>query len=253
MFTVSIRNVTEQDSGEYWCGAEAAWTSDHGYKVYFTQIDLTVTDPFVPVSTSKPTQPSSSPSSSSSSESTPASPPAGFPVSTVITVSVILLLLLIAISFLFVILQKTHKNQGGTASTGRSSVQTSGNHQGVPPDICFYEEIKDTRRLPASDAGSSSVCSTAKLPTILSDTQTVYSNTELPTILCDSAVYSTAQLPIIPSDRDICSTAQLPTRLSAQKSDEGLTYAAVSFHSRATSSNDAVPQILFKKEEVSCD
>ncbi|XP_053492997.1 polymeric immunoglobulin receptor-like [Ictalurus furcatus] len=47
MLTVSIRNVTEQDSGEYWCGAEAAWTSDHGYKVYFTQIDLTVTGEFV--------------------------------------------------------------------------------------------------------------------------------------------------------------------------------------------------------------
>ncbi|KAI5614554.1 polymeric immunoglobulin receptor-like isoform X2, partial [Silurus asotus] len=44
IFTVSIRNVAEQDSGEYWCGAEAAWTSDHGYKVYFTQISLTVTD-----------------------------------------------------------------------------------------------------------------------------------------------------------------------------------------------------------------
>ncbi|KAI5614561.1 polymeric immunoglobulin receptor-like isoform X2 [Silurus asotus] len=43
IFTVSIRNVIEQDSGEYWCGAEAAWTSDHGYKVYFTQINLTVT------------------------------------------------------------------------------------------------------------------------------------------------------------------------------------------------------------------
>ncbi|XP_053492968.1 polymeric immunoglobulin receptor-like [Ictalurus furcatus] len=41
MLTVSIRNVTEQDSGEYWCGAEAAWTSDDGYKVYFTQINLT--------------------------------------------------------------------------------------------------------------------------------------------------------------------------------------------------------------------
>ncbi|XP_053539522.1 polymeric immunoglobulin receptor [Ictalurus punctatus] len=97
MLTVSIRSVTEQDSGEYWCGAEAAWTSDHGYKVYFTQIDLTVADPRVPVSASVPTKysltslpTSSSPSSSSSSSSTllllpnkhnswptPASPPAG--------------------------------------------------------------------------------------------------------------------------------------------------------------------------------
>ncbi|XP_053491718.1 polymeric immunoglobulin receptor-like isoform X4 [Ictalurus furcatus] len=88
MFTVSIRNVTEQDSGEYWCGAEAAWTSDHGYKVYFTQINLTVTGP-----------------------------PAGFPASTVITVSVILLLLLIGIIFLFVILHKKCRIQvGGVVS-----------------------------------------------------------------------------------------------------------------------------------------
>ncbi|KAI5629936.1 CMRF35-like molecule 9, partial [Silurus asotus] len=43
IFTVSIRNVTKQESGEFWCGAEAAWTSDHGYKVYFTQISLKVT------------------------------------------------------------------------------------------------------------------------------------------------------------------------------------------------------------------
>ncbi|KAI5085955.1 polymeric immunoglobulin receptor-like isoform X2, partial [Silurus meridionalis] len=47
IFTVSIRNVAKTDSGEYWCGAGAAWTSDHGYKVYFTQINLTVTGEFV--------------------------------------------------------------------------------------------------------------------------------------------------------------------------------------------------------------
>ncbi|KAF5897324.1 polymeric immunoglobulin receptor-like isoform X4, partial [Clarias magur] len=42
IFYVRFKNVTEQDSGEYWCGAEVRWT-DHGYKVYFTQIILTVT------------------------------------------------------------------------------------------------------------------------------------------------------------------------------------------------------------------
>ncbi|XP_026801293.3 polymeric immunoglobulin receptor-like [Pangasianodon hypophthalmus] len=119
IFNVSIRNVTEQDSGEYWCGA--SWKSD-GYKVYFTQINLTVTEPRVSGSTSKPTQPSSSSSSpspslasssSSSSDLIQASPPAGLPASTVITVSVILLLLfLIGIILLTLTLQKRHKMQG---------------------------------------------------------------------------------------------------------------------------------------------
>ncbi|XP_036412915.1 CMRF35-like molecule 8 [Colossoma macropomum] len=43
IFTVSISSLTEGDSGEYWCGAESDWTSDHGYKVYITQINLRVT------------------------------------------------------------------------------------------------------------------------------------------------------------------------------------------------------------------
>ncbi|XP_026801437.3 polymeric immunoglobulin receptor-like [Pangasianodon hypophthalmus] len=76
VFTVSIKNVIEQDSEEYWCGAEVAWKSDHGYKVYFTRINLTVT---------------------------------GFPVSIVITVCLTLLVLLIGISILIVTLQKRCK------------------------------------------------------------------------------------------------------------------------------------------------
>lgn len=63
-----------------------------------------------------------------------------------------------------------------------------------------FEEIQDTRRLSASDAGM-------------------------------STVYSTAQLPTIPSAQDIHSTAQLHTTLSPEKSAEGLIYATVIFHS----------------------
>ncbi|XP_026999218.1 uncharacterized protein LOC113640763 isoform X2 [Tachysurus fulvidraco] len=263
IFNVSIRSVTKQDS-EYWCGAEKAWTSDHGYKVYFTRINLTVTDPYVPVSTLKPTCPSSSSSSSlllsSSSTSssspllrltdknkswtTPASPPAGFPASTVITVSAILLLLIGTIT-VFVALQKRQKLQNSASTT---SGQDPGN-QVVPLDICVYEEIKDSRRLSASDAGISTIYSTAELPTVPSDHHTVYANSKLPTSPQDSAVYPTAQLPTIRSDL----IAQLPTSLSAAESDEGLNYTSVSFHAKSTSSNDATAKIIFKKTEVLCD
>ncbi|XP_047669170.1 polymeric immunoglobulin receptor-like isoform X6 [Tachysurus fulvidraco] len=108
IFSVSIRDVNEQDSGEYWCGAEVPWRSDQGYKVYFTRIDLTVI---------------------------------GFPASTVITVSVILLLLLIGIIILT--LQNRHKMQAaGAASVGRHSDQDSGNKKRVCLALCDYEEMK---------------------------------------------------------------------------------------------------------------
>ncbi|XP_047669131.1 polymeric immunoglobulin receptor-like isoform X8 [Tachysurus fulvidraco] len=161
IFTVNIRNVTKQDS-EYWCGAEKNWTSDHGYKVYFTRINLTVT---------------------------------GFPASTVITVSVILLLLLIGTITVFMALQKRQKLQADSAST--TSGQDPGN-QVVPLDICEYEEIKDSRRLSASDAGNSTIYSTAELPTIPSDHHTVYanSNTHKPLRFCCLTYCSTAHNPL---------------------------------------------------------
>ncbi|TSK42107.1 Serine/threonine-protein kinase pim-1 [Bagarius yarrelli] len=40
VLNMTVKDVTEQDAGEYWCGAE---TSDHRYQVYFTHIDLGVT------------------------------------------------------------------------------------------------------------------------------------------------------------------------------------------------------------------
>lgn len=43
VFSVSMRPVSREDSGEYWCGAEAGGQSEHGYKVYITRIDVTVT------------------------------------------------------------------------------------------------------------------------------------------------------------------------------------------------------------------
>ncbi|XP_053492955.1 polymeric immunoglobulin receptor-like [Ictalurus furcatus] len=138
MLTVSIRNVTEQDSAEHWCGAEAAWTSDHGYKVYFTQIHLTVTDPHVPDSASVTTKYSltSLPTSSSSSLSTPTSLKRGFPAFTVITVSVILLLLLIGVIFLIVILHKRRRMQSPGTMTPTYR-ETNGDYENDPNVLHF--------------------------------------------------------------------------------------------------------------------
>ncbi|KAB5583842.1 hypothetical protein PHYPO_G00100380 [Pangasianodon hypophthalmus] len=132
IFSVSIRHVTEQDSGEYWCGAEAAWKSDHGYKVYFTQISLTVTDPPLPVSTSVPTKYSlSSLPTSSSLLSTPTSSERGFPASTVFTVSVSLLVLLIGLIFLIVTLHKRRKMQSRETVT-QTSRETNEDYENDP-------------------------------------------------------------------------------------------------------------------------
>ncbi|XP_053354168.1 CMRF35-like molecule 6 [Clarias gariepinus] len=165
--SVSIKNVTERDSGKYWCGAEAAWESDDGYEVYFTQINLTVTDPHVPVSTWKSTQPSSSSSSSSSPFGLlSASPPAGFRASTVIPVSVTLALLLIGVIFLIVVLQKRRRMQGEIYFIG-SSDQDGGNNR---------EWVKYTRSSSASDEGTSADYCNMR-PTIPSDpSQSIYAN-----------------------------------------------------------------------------
>ncbi|XP_026801239.3 polymeric immunoglobulin receptor isoform X1 [Pangasianodon hypophthalmus] len=233
---MTMKNVTQQDSGEYWCGAEVALKSDHVYKVYFTQINLTVT-----ATPSKPTKRSVvslSSSSSSSSWPTPTFAPTGLsPVSIVITVLVNLLIgLLIGSICLFVTFRIKRKIRGSTPSLVRNSVPGSGNSHG---------DFKDTKALSASETGTSTGYSTAQLPTSPSDpSQTVYANPLLSTSPCDSA--------------NTASAAQLPTSLSdfsvsAVEKSADLTYATVNFHTNATSSDNAAPKIKFKKEEESCE
>uniref|UniRef100_A0A8B9H1V3 Immunoglobulin domain-containing protein n=1 Tax=Astyanax mexicanus TaxID=7994 RepID=A0A8B9H1V3_ASTMX len=79
IFTVRFNNLTKRDSAEYWCGAESDWESDHGYKVFFTQINLSIngTQEMTSSSTSLsfPTQckkeTTSKPTSTSSTEANP--------------------------------------------------------------------------------------------------------------------------------------------------------------------------------------
>ncbi|KAL7852056.1 hypothetical protein SRHO_G00178410 [Serrasalmus rhombeus] len=226
-FTVININLSEEDSGEFWCGAESDWTSDHGYKAYITQINLTVTGPDVlpqsstPISSST-TQPttSSTPETASSPLSTTGSPPPAFPVSSVVTgVSVVVLLLLIGLLFFVVTLRKRNKTQGPASIQSQSHRGSSDNHT-VSRDVYVYEEVKD---IPVSDAGASTVYSTAELPTNPSEpSQTVYGNVQLSTN------------PSEPSQT-------VPT------------YTTVNFSKNADSSTDAVPTATINKENDSCD
>ncbi|KAI5614564.1 polymeric immunoglobulin receptor-like isoform X2 [Silurus asotus] len=80
----------------------------------------------------------------------------------------------------------------------------------VPPALHEYEEIKDTRRLSASDNGISTIYATPQLHALTSELpQTVYANTELPASPCDPTVYSTVNIPTNLPDQDFYSTAQL--------------------------------------------
>ncbi|XP_036412903.1 CMRF35-like molecule 6 [Colossoma macropomum] len=156
VFTVIIKSLIEGDSGEYWCGAESDWASDHGYKVYITQINLRVT------ATSSPSSSTPHSTETNSTTASTGSPSPAFPVSSVVTgVSVILLLLLIGLLFFTVTLRRRNKTQGPASTKGQSQRGSSDNHT-VSRDVCVYEEVKD---ISSSDAGASTVNSTAELPT----------------------------------------------------------------------------------------
>ncbi|XP_072513862.1 polymeric immunoglobulin receptor-like isoform X2 [Salminus brasiliensis] len=194
IFTVSSSNLTK---GEYWCGAESDWESDHGYKVYITQINHRVTSPnILSLSSTSTSSLTMNPTTLLSSTTTlpssgdKSSAPSAAPVITV--VSVIVVLLLIGILVFIFILQKRNNNQDPQSTTSQSLRGPSNNHM-VP--VAIYEEFKDTRCPLASGTRASTVYSTVNLST--NPSQTVYDNIQLPANLCDftNPVYSTAQLP----------------------------------------------------------
>ncbi|KAL6482282.1 hypothetical protein MHYP_G00103620 [Metynnis hypsauchen] len=225
IFTVSFNRLTEGDSGEYWCGAESDWTSDHGYKVYITQINLRVTGTASPTTspsssaaqtietnasttTKKPSfktlteiLPQSStyisslttkPTTSSTSKTTSSSLSAS--ASSVTTgVAVILMLLLTGLLFLILCLQKRGKIQDPDITQSQSLRGFSVVHR-VFPAFIDHGEITDSRHLLSSDADVSTVIyTTSQLPTSLSEhSQTVYDDIHLHSS-CDfsNAVYST--------------------------------------------------------------
>ncbi|KAL6482302.1 hypothetical protein MHYP_G00103820 [Metynnis hypsauchen] len=187
IFTVSFSNLTEGDSGEYWCGAESDWTSDHGYKVYITQINLRVTEE--PPSTISSSSPSSTIPQSTIATASPTSISTGnssseiisskeFPVSSVITVvCVILVVFLIGLIFMIVAVRKRLRSQD-VDSTPTQPLRGSSIYM---DPTAVYSNNEETGNLRDSDAGGSTVYSSVSSPTNPSDSsQHIYDNDQLP-------------------------------------------------------------------------
>ncbi|KAL7852053.1 hypothetical protein SRHO_G00178380 [Serrasalmus rhombeus] len=183
IFTVIINSLTEGDSGEYWCGAESDWTSDHGYKVYITQINLRVSGSISKPETQSTSSTSETAVNSSFKTSIDIPPQSSTYISSLTTEPTT---------------SSTSKTPSSSTSASASSVTTA-----VPVLILVLLLIGLVflilclqKRGQIQDADVSTVIyTTSQLPTSLSEpSQTVYDDGQVPSS-CDfsNAVYSTVQ------------------------------------------------------------
>ncbi|KAL1281369.1 hypothetical protein QQF64_000172 [Cirrhinus molitorella] len=166
VFTVTIRDLSEQDSGMYYCAVDKS-----GIDTY-TEVNLNIT------AKQKP-PPSASPSSSSSStttippislkaqpstfEFTSDSPSVSNDSSVIIGVSVVLLLIIGIVSCIVTFYKKHQAQAKDPDSASKMSEPGTENSEAVPQMLNIYEEIEDTKthtdcktaQLPANHSGSS--------------------------------------------------------------------------------------------------
>ncbi|XP_064815633.1 CMRF35-like molecule 8 [Oncorhynchus masou masou] len=166
--TVTISDLTEDDTGTYWCGVETNRTEQR-YITLITQVKLLVI--MKPTNTTTTTAPPDPPtttflSPSSSSSSSSSLNRSG--TSVVIMVSVSLVVLLLLISLILVYRWKYNKVTGSVSSTHRVSPDTVNNDGGCHGDG-DYEEIMERPLQSDSDAATSTIYATANLPTSYSD------------------------------------------------------------------------------------
>ncbi|XP_056313497.1 CMRF35-like molecule 2 isoform X2 [Danio aesculapii] len=210
VFTVIIRNLTEQDSGTYYCGADKPNHTDN-----YTEVNLKVITVIDTLSshqsttTKRTTTLNSNPSKSYLTSSSPSSSNGS---SLNIGVSVIVILLIIGFVSSIIVFWKRRQTQD---SNSASITHETGNSEAVPQMSHFYEEINNAR--PQTD------CRTAQLPTIPSAScSTVYATQQLPinpSTSC-STVYATPHQPTTPSapSSTVYATPHQPTTPSAPSS-----------------------------------
>ncbi|XP_058647402.1 CMRF35-like molecule 2 isoform X2 [Onychostoma macrolepis] len=216
VFNVTIRNLSEQDSGTYQCAVDI-----RNFEDSYTEVNITVASPPTTPS-SITTPPISLNSQPSTSDFTSDSPSVSNGSSLIIIVSVVLLLLIVGlVSCIVTVCMKRQARAKGSDSASKMPEPRTENSEVVPQTLYIYEEIKDTRPHPD--------CKTAQLPTIT----TVYATPQLPTSpsvewhkQCKNqlptnpsdscTVYATPGLPINPSDstKTVYATPQLPTNPS---------------------------------------
>ncbi|XP_067261182.1 polymeric immunoglobulin receptor-like [Chanodichthys erythropterus] len=267
VFTVNINNLTEEDSGKYWCAEESSgsfvFIEVHLHVIRETTTSYTeretsqveeisemtsseteretshdkekyeITSPDTERVTSQDKEMSERTSSDTERETSQDKEKSGS--SMIVAVSVGLILL--AVCLVLVLFKIKYNRKHGIISS--SDRRETGDHD------MAQEEIQD------SDPASTPLYSTVQLPTILSDSQNpLYSTVQLPTILSDSQnpLYSTVQLPTNPSDlqNPLNSTGQLPTIPS-----DGPLYSAVSFQKHEESLSDAT--VSFSNNEIHSD
>ncbi|XP_051742622.1 CMRF35-like molecule 5 [Ctenopharyngodon idella] len=144
VFTVTIRDLTELDSGTYQCGVDRTKGKDSN-----TEVNLNV----IRVTDYHRTTSSSSLSSVESPAITSVSPVTGS--SLVVSVSVVLLLIITGLVFMIWTVCRRRRSNNADSSSKRSHA-TPANNEAVSHTGCDYEEIKDThKQLPTSPSDSS--------------------------------------------------------------------------------------------------
>ncbi|XP_041961011.1 polymeric immunoglobulin receptor-like isoform X1 [Alosa sapidissima] len=232
---VSFKNITNFESGQYWCGVQVNRELG-GYKTFITKISLRVKASLTPSSSSpRSSTETQSKTSTVSLRPTPeevtvqvkTSPVTiaqthGSPV--VLPISMIIMLILMGIVlFTFV---ECRESRGKEPTSILTNTQDN-NEQRAD---CDYEEVKDTD---ISASGHSTVCA-------------VYAVAQLPTDTCTDPHCSTVQLHISPGDDPTYSTMQY----SPGDHSEGSGYASVTFRKNLSSNNESV---TLNTDELSCD